>query len=103
MTSQQTDGVLTEGAVPSQQLVEGIALGATVSLLKKTAGVSLVTVLRVHVTGIVTVHIVHAEVHSELEALTPAILGQVATQHETGTQTSDIALSISLIEHQHTQ
>ena len=103
MTQQQADGVVTESAVPSQQLVEGVTLGAAVVLLQQTTGVSLVTVLGVHVTGIVTVHIVHAEVNSQLEALTPAILGQVATQHEAGAQTSYIALGISLIEHQHTQ
>ena len=103
MTQQQADGVVTETAVPSQQLVEGVTLGAAIVLLKQTTGASLVTVLRVHVVGVVAVHIVHAEVSSELDALTPAVLGQVTTQHEAGAQTSNVTLSISLIEHQHTQ
>ena len=103
MTQQQADGVVTETAVPSQQLVEGVTLGAAIVLLKQTTGASLVTVLRVHIVGVVAVHIVHAEVHSQLDALTPAILGQVATQHEAGAQTGNIALSPCLIEHQHTE
>ena len=103
MTSQQTDGVLTEGAVPSQQLVEGIALSATVILLEQTTGVSLVTMLRVHVTGVVLVQVVQAEVYSKLDTLTPAVLGLVTTQDDTSAQTGNITLVDGLIQYQHTE
>ena len=103
MTKQQTDGVVIEGAVPSQQLVEGIALSAAVVLAHQTTGVSLVTMLSIHVAGVVHVQVVHAEVYRQLDTLAPAILGQVTTQHNTGAQASNVALNPSLIEHQHTQ
>ena len=62
----------TERAVPGEQLVEGVALRAVVVLLDKTVGGSLVAVVHVHVAHAQLVLIVHAEVHTQLQALQPS-------------------------------
>ena len=104
MTEQEVDVVnLVEGASPSEQLVEGVALSAIVVLVEQTTSVGLVTVLRVHVEVAVAGVVVHTEVNGKLDTLAPAIFLEVATQDDTSTQTSDITHVACLVEQQHTQ
>ena len=103
MTSHQVNIVLAEGAVPSEQLVEGVALSTIVVLLEQTTSSSLVTVVHVHVAHAVAAVVVETEVNSELQALQPTGLSIISTQNDTCTYTGSVALVLGLIVEQSTQ
>ena len=69
MTQHSIDGVQTKRTVVSEQLVECVALHASVVLHEQTAGVSLVAMVHVHISLLQLVAIVQTEVEVELQAL----------------------------------
>ena len=89
--------MVAEGAVPREQLVEGVALRAVVVLLDETACVGLVAMVHVHVAHAQLVLIVETEVQAELHALQPAGLGIVGAEDHARAQTCDVALALGLV------
>ena len=93
----------TERTVPSQQLVERIALCAGIVFLDQTAGSSLVTMVHVHIVHLQLVDIVHTEVDVQLQAFEYAELVAVRTQSDARTQAGNVILHIRLVVYQATQ
>ena len=103
MTCEQADGVLAEGAIPSEQLVEGVALGAVALLAQQATSSSLVAMIHVHVAHVRVCVIVQTEVDGQLQTLSPAHVLTVRAESEASTQTSCITTAVGLIICQHTQ
>ena len=103
MSSQYTNRMLTELAVPGELLVEGVALSALVELLKQTTCVLLVTMILVVLLRTVHRAVVTTEVQRQFQSLCPAHLLVVRTEGHIGTDTSVVRGVVVLIVRQVTQ
>ena len=103
MTKHDIEVMTIEGTIPSEQLVEGIALSTIVVLLNQTTRLSLVSMIHVHVAHTVPSLIVQTEINCKFHALQDASRSVICTQYETSTQTSNIAQILTGIINKTTQ
>ena len=103
MSSQYTNRVLTELAVPRELLVEGVALSALVEFLKQTTGILLITMILVILLRTVQRTVVTTEVQCQFQTLCPAHLLVVRTEGHISTDTSIVRGIVVLVVRQVTQ
>ena len=97
VSCEDSDGVVSEGAVVSEQLVECVGEHPGVGLGQTSVGRGSVVVVHIIIGSAVGVAVVGVEVYSELQALCPAHVVAVRTQGDVGPDAGALVLGAHVV------